>query len=170
MKTIFLGVEGMSIENLIAIARSGAKVQLTADAEKQIQKSRHLIERWVQDEKTIYGITTGFGALSDVTISGKDARQLQENILMSHASGVGDALDEEVVRAIMALRIKDLARGHSGIRLETVQHLITLLNQRICPVVANHCSAELGANCSDSSCMNRSNRRSPVLISTRCSL
>ena len=69
MKTIFLGVEGMTLENLIAIARGGARAQLTADAEKQIQKSRRLIERWVQEEKRIYGITTGFGALSDVAIS-----------------------------------------------------------------------------------------------------
>jgi histidine ammonia-lyase len=82
MKTVFLGVEGMTLENLIAIARNGAKVKLTADAEKQIQKSRHLIERWVQDEERIYGITTGFGALSDVAISKADTRVLQKNILM----------------------------------------------------------------------------------------
>ncbi len=135
MKTISLGVEGMTLENLIAIARSGAKVQLTADAEKQIQKSRHLIERWVQDEKRIYGITTGFGALSDVAISKADTRVLQKNILMSHAAGVGSPFDEETVRAILALRIKDLARGHSGIRLSTVQQLVALLNWGVCPLV-----------------------------------
>ena len=93
MKTIFLGVEGMTLENLIAIARNGAQVQLTADAEKQILKSRHLIEQWVQDEKRIYGITTGFGALSDVAISKGDTRRLQKNILMSHAAGVGKPFD-----------------------------------------------------------------------------
>jgi histidine ammonia-lyase len=94
MKTLFLGVEGMTLENLIAIVRNGAQVQLTADAEKQVQKSRHLIERWVQDEKRIYGITTGFGALSDVAISKGDTRQLQKNILMSHSAGVGKPFDE----------------------------------------------------------------------------
>ncbi|GAG12427.1 unnamed protein product, partial [marine sediment metagenome] len=87
MKTIFLGAEGMKLKHLIAIARNGAQVQLTTDAEKQIQKSRHLIESWVQDERRIYGITTGFGALSDVAISKADTRQLQKNILMSHAAG-----------------------------------------------------------------------------------
>ncbi len=135
MKPIYLGVEGMTLENLIAIARKGTQVQLTADAEKQIQKSRHLIEQWVQDEKRIYGITTGFGALSDVAISKGDTRQLQKNILMSHAAGVGKHFDEETVRAILALRIKDLARGHSGIRLSTVQQLVTLLNWGVWPVI-----------------------------------
>ena len=135
MKTIFLGVEGMTLENLIAIARKGAQVQLTADAEKQVLKSRHLIEQWVQEGRRIYGITTGFGALSDVAISKRDTRQLQKNILMSHAAGVGKPFDEETVRAILALRIKDLARGHSGIRLSTVQHLVTLLNWGVWPII-----------------------------------
>jgi histidine ammonia-lyase len=135
MKTIFLGVEGMELEHLIAIARHGAQVQLTTDAEKQIQKSRHLIDRWVQEEKRIYGITTGFGALSDVAISKEDTRQLQENVLKSHAAGVGRPFDEETVRAILALRIKDLARGHSGIRLPTVQQLVALLNWGVCPII-----------------------------------
>jgi histidine ammonia-lyase len=135
MKTIFLGAEGMKLKHLIAIARNGAQVQLTTDAEKQIQKSRHLIESWVQDERRIYGITTGFGALSDVAISKADTRQLQKNILMSHAAGVGNPFNEETVRAILALRIKDLARGHSGIRLSTVQHLVALLNWGVWPII-----------------------------------
>ena len=135
MKEIFFGMEGMTLEDLASISRKGVKVQLTKGSQKRIKKARELIEQWVQEEKSIYGVTTGFGALSDVAISKKDTRQLQENILMSHAAGVGDVFDEETVRAVMALRIKDLARGHSGIRLKTVRHLITLLNQGVCPVV-----------------------------------
>jgi histidine ammonia-lyase len=135
MKTIFLGVEGMTLADLINIARSGAQVQLTTDAEKRMIKSRHLIEQWVQEERRIYGITTGFGALSDVAISKEDTRQLQKNVLMSHAAGVGKPFDEETVRAILALRIKDLARGHSGIRLSTVQQLVAVLNWGVCPVI-----------------------------------
>jgi histidine ammonia-lyase len=135
MKTIFLGVEGMTLADLISIARKGAQVQLTTDAEKQMIKSRQLIEQWVQEERRIYGVTTGFGALSDVPISKADTRQLQKNILMSHAAGVGKPFDEETVRAILALRIKDLARGHSGIRLSTVQQLVAVLNWGVCPVI-----------------------------------
>ena len=135
MKNIPLDSVGMTVEDLAAVARKGTKVRLTKDSEKRIAKSRKLIEQWVREEKTIYGVTTGFGALSDVSISRKDTRKLQENILMSHAAGVGDILDSETVRAIMALRIKDLAMGYSGIRLQTVRHLMRLLNRGVCPVV-----------------------------------
>ena len=135
MGHISLGFDNMTIENLVAIARDGSGVQLTKGSEQRIVKTRKLIEKLVEEEKPIYGVTTGFGALSDVTIPKKDAGQLQNNILMSHAAGVGHPLEEEIVRAIMALRIKDLARGHSGIRLETVLQLIRILNAGICPVV-----------------------------------
>jgi len=135
MEYILLGFDNMTIEDLVTIARDGAGVQLTEASKKRIARTRKLIEKLVQEEKVIYGVTTGFGALSDVTISKKDSGQLQTNILMSHAAGVGNPLKEEIVRAIMALRIKDLARGHSGIRLETVLQLIRLLNAGLCPVV-----------------------------------
>jgi histidine ammonia-lyase len=135
MKAIPLGFDGMTLEQLVNIARQGAHVKLTGGSENRLRKSRQLVDTWVDDEKTIYGITTGFGALSDVVISKKDTRKLQENILMSHAAGVGDPLDEPSVRAIMALRIKDLARGYSGIRLETVEHLAALLNWGVWPVI-----------------------------------
>jgi len=135
MKEIILGVDGMSLEALVAIAREGARVRLTKEAETRIVKARKLVEKWVEDGRTIYGITTGFGALSDVTISKEDTRRLQENIILSHSAGVGSLLDEQTVRAVTALRIKDFARGHSGIRLETVLCLQELLNRGICPVI-----------------------------------
>lgn len=135
MKPVMIGMEKMTLEALVSIARHGAKVQLTGASVQRINEARQLIEQWVKEEKSIYGVTTGFGALSDVAISKKDTRQLQQNILMSHSAGTGDMLDEETVRAVMALRIKDFAIGHSGIRLETVQHLITILNKGVYPVV-----------------------------------
>ena len=135
MKEILLGIDGMTLQDLVRIAREGAKVRLAEASKNRILEARRLIETWIQQGKTIYGVTTGFGALSDVIISRKDTRRLQENILMSHAAGVGDTLDIETVRAVMALRIKDLARGHSGIRLETAHHLIELLNREVYPLV-----------------------------------
>ena len=135
MKEIVLGIDGMALQGLVAIAREGAKVRLSKESEERIINARKLIEKWVQEERTVYGVTTGFGALSDVTISKEETRRLQENVLMSHAAGVGKIFDEETVRATMALRIKDLARGHSGIRLETAQCLVELLNRGVCPVV-----------------------------------
>jgi histidine ammonia-lyase len=135
MREITLGMEEMNLEHLVAIAREGARIRLSEESEELIRASRKLVEPWVQEERVVYGITTGFGALSDVTISRENSRSLQENVLMSHAAGVGDSLDEETVRAVMALRIKDLARGHSGIRLTTVHQLIQLLNHGVLPVI-----------------------------------
>jgi histidine ammonia-lyase len=135
MQTIRLGMEGLTVEELAAVARENARVELTAGSAKRMAAARSLIDRWVAEGRTIYGVTTGFGALSDVAISRKDTRRLQENILMSHAAGVGPVLDEPAVRAVMVLRVKDLARGHSGIRPETVGLLVALLNYGIHPVV-----------------------------------
>ena len=135
MKEILLGVDGMTLEDLVGISRGGVRVRLSAESEEVIRAARKLVDTWVEEERVIYGVTTGFGALSTQNISRADTRRLQENVLMSHAAGVGECLDEETVRATMALRIKDLARGHSGIRLETVQLLIDLLNRGVCPVI-----------------------------------
>ena len=93
------------------------------------------MEQWVKKGERIYGVTTGFGALSDVTISFEDTRTLQRNILLSHAAGVGNCMDDDVVRAMMALRINDFCRGNSGLRLETVKTLAHVLNAGIIPVV-----------------------------------
>ena len=135
MKRITLGVDGMTLEDLVAIAREAVRVRLAEESEERITRSRELVERWLLEGRVIYGVTTGFGALSDVTIPLEDTRLLQQNILMSHAVGVGEVLSEEAVRAMMALRVKDLARGHSGIRLGTVYRLVEMLNRGIVPVV-----------------------------------
>lgn len=135
MNKIFIGIDGMTLQDLIDIARNDYQVGLTKEAETSIKSARRLIDKWVNEEKTIYGVTTGFGALSNVTISRKDTRKLQKNIIMSHAAGVGNPVNKETVRATMALRIKDLARGNSGIRLKTVENIVQLLNNEIYPVV-----------------------------------
>lgn len=135
MEKIVLGVDGMTLEDLVAIAREGAGVRLSEESADRISAARRLVERWLEEGRAIYGVTTGFGALSDVAIPKADTRLLQQNVLMSHAAGVGEPLSEATVRAVMALRIKDLARGRSGIRLETVQRLIELLNGGALPVI-----------------------------------
>ena len=93
MKEIVLGIEGMTLEQLVAIARRGAQVRMAEESIKGIREARELINKWVQEEKIVYGVTTGFGGLSDTVISKKDTRILQQNILMSHAVGVGNFLD-----------------------------------------------------------------------------
>jgi len=135
MKAIKLSAEGMTIEDLAGVARQGVEVQLAEQARQRILEAGQLVEQWVKEGRVVYGITTGFGALSDVVISREETRQLQQNLLMSHAAGVGPILDEETVRAVMTLRAKEFARGNSGIRLKTVERLIELMNRGVYPVV-----------------------------------
>jgi histidine ammonia-lyase len=132
---VLLGKYDLAIEDIVSIARHGARAVLSPEAEDRVHLARALIDKWVRDQRIIYGITTGFGALCNVTISREDCHRLQENILMSHATGVGDPLPEEIVRATMAIRINDLSMGHSGIGLHTIRHLQALLNGGVCPVV-----------------------------------
>jgi histidine ammonia-lyase len=135
MDTILLDKSAITIHELEAVARGYQAVAITSEGEARIRKTYRLIDKWVSEKRILYGITTGFGALCDVTISAKDTRQLQTNILMSHAAGVGDPLPEAVVRAIMAVRIHDLSMGHAACRVETVQGLITFLNTGVIPVI-----------------------------------
>ncbi len=135
MKTISLDMDRLSLEDLVAVARHGARLELAPGAERRIEEGRALVERWVREGRRIYGVTTGFGALSDVAISQKDTRRLQTNILLSHAAGVGEPLDAETVRAVMALRANDFAKGHSGIRLGTARQVLEILNHGIVPLI-----------------------------------
>lgn len=135
MRSIVLGRDALTIEDLEAIARAGARVELAAEARRKVARSRALVETWVREGRAVYGVTTGFGALCDVAIPAEQTRVLQENILLSHAAGVGDPLPDDVVRATMAVRINDLARGLSGLRTETLDALVALLNASVCPVV-----------------------------------
>jgi histidine ammonia-lyase len=134
-RTITLEREGFTIADLVAVARGGARVRLSAACEAAIAAARGLVDGWVRDERRIYGVTTGFGALADIAISRRDTRKLQENILMSHAAGVGEPLAPEIVRGAMALRLKDFGMGHSGVRLATARRLLQLLNRGVVPVV-----------------------------------
>ncbi len=132
---ILLDKDGFTVEQLVEVARCRVPVDFTEAARLRILKARALVDSWVAEGRVIYGVTTGFGALSDVVISAADVRTLQTNILMSHAAGVGSELASEEVRALMALRLKDLARGHSGIRWETAERLRDFLNANILPVI-----------------------------------
>src|SRR5690606_28901516 len=83
----------------------------------------------------VYGINTGFGSLCNVVINSRDLGQLQENLVKSHACGMGDEVPEDIVRLMLLLKIQSLAYGHSGVQTDTVDHLCDLINHRIYPVV-----------------------------------
>ncbi|WP_301170589.1 histidine ammonia-lyase [Brevibacillus nitrificans] len=134
----------LRIEDVVAIARGGAHIELTKEALENVRRSRSMVDRMVEEQRVIYGITTGFGKFSDVMISGEDVSKLQENLIMSHACGMGDPYPVEVVRGIMALRINALAKGYSGIREETLLHLVELCNRGVHPIIPQQGS--LGAS------------------------
>src|SRR5699024_8593943 len=98
----------------------------------------------VEDDKVVYGITTGFGKFSDILIKEEDTKDLQRNLIVSHACGIGDEFEEEVVRGIMLLRINALAKGNSGIRLSTLNTLIEMLNKGVHPIIPE--KGSLGAS------------------------
>src|SRR2546423_9578900 len=112
---VLLDGENLRLEQVMAVARNFRKAELAPQAKERMAQSRRLVEQWVEQGKVIYGITTGFGSLQQVIIPPEQVEQLQENIILSHAAGVGDPLPEEVVRAMIVLRANALAKGYSGI-------------------------------------------------------
>lgn len=135
METVMLTGENLTLDHVIAVARRGAKVDLAAKARAAVEKARYMVEELLAKEAVVYGITTGFGKFSDVVIHGREVEDLQRNLIMSHATGVGEPLPAEVVRAVMLLRANALAKGHSGIRPETLETLIAMLNAGVHPVI-----------------------------------
>jgi histidine ammonia-lyase len=135
MSPIVIDQQRVSIDDVVSIARQGHKVQATADGRGRIEQARTLIARWVKEGHVIYGITTGFGALCDVTISEADTQSLQQKIMMSHAAGVGEALPEAEVRAIMAIRLHDLYQGYSSCTQQSLDYLQAFLNRGLTPIV-----------------------------------
>ena len=135
MKKLVLDGESLTLKKLAAVLVPDMQIQVAASCRGQVQKSRAVIEAAVKDKKTVYGVTTGFGALSEVVVSRDKAKQLQKNILMSHAAGVGDPLPPEIVRLVMALMINSKAKGYSGLRWPTLQTLVQIFNGGITPWV-----------------------------------
>jgi len=127
--------EQISLIELAAVAFGGEAVQISSFTHPRILASRKLIEQIVTRNAVVYGVTTGFGKLSDVRIPPGELRQLQLNLVRSHACGIGNPLSEAEVRAMILLRANVLTLGFSGVRLEIIQLLSEMLNRRVYPVV-----------------------------------
>ena len=136
--------EHLTIKHVIDVARNNHVVELSEQAVIRIMKSRDYVDSLVDKGAVVYGITTGFGKFSDVFISKEDTKALQRNLIVSHSCSLGDPLPPETVRAIMLLRVNALAKGFSGIRLETVNTLIEMLNKGVHPVIPE--KGSLGAS------------------------
>lgn len=126
----------LTIQQVGNIARDpSVQAELAHDALQGMHASRQLVEQWVEKESVIYGVTTGFGEFANVYINRADIEKLQANLIRSHSVGAGDPMEPDVVRAMMVLRINALAKGFSGIRVETVQTMLDMLNRNVVPVV-----------------------------------
>jgi histidine ammonia-lyase len=134
-ETLQLTGMGLTLADVERVARGDVRIALGTDALARINAAHAVVDRAVRENRVVYGITTGFGALAEVVIPRDRIRELQHNLIRSHAAGVGAPLPEEEVRAIALLRANVLALGHSGVRPQVVEQLIALLNQRIHPVI-----------------------------------
>jgi histidine ammonia-lyase len=132
---VILSGQDLRLPHLLAIVKHRAKVVLSPEAMKKVAKARQCIEERLLSNETFYGINTGFGFLAEVRIPNEKVGELQFNLIRSHACGVGEPLAEDVVRAVLALRIQTMLRGNSGVRMETVQLMAEFLNRNIIPVI-----------------------------------
>jgi histidine ammonia-lyase len=134
----------LRLGHLTSVARGRAQVVLGPEASSRIAASREVVERAVAAGAVVYGVTTGFGRFSDVVLPPADAKTLQRNLIVSHATGVGPPFGADVVRGMLLLRANALALGHSGVRPAVVETLIEMLNRGVHPVVPQQGS--LGAS------------------------
>jgi histidine ammonia-lyase len=132
-----LAIDGRSLDldGLEAVARAGRAVSLAASAREAVRASRRVVDDAVARGAVVYGVTTGFGNFADVHVPVDRLRELQLNLIRSHSAGVGAPLAEAETRGLMLLRANVLAKGFSGVRLETLELLVELLNRRVHPVV-----------------------------------
>ena len=146
-KTITLSTSGVTFTDVIDVARYGAQVELSQSAIEAMNTSRKFIEGYAAGGVPVYGVSTGFGALANRHIGVEDRVQLQKSLIRSHAAGVGPAIEREVVRALMFLRLRTMASGRTGVRVALAQTYVEFLNKGITPVVPEFgslgCSGDL---------------------------
>ncbi|GAA1579469.1 histidine ammonia-lyase [Streptomyces globosus] len=147
MHTVVVGTSGTTPEDVIAVARGNARVQLSEEALDALARARGIVDALAAKPEPVYGVSTGFGALASRHISPELRAQLQRNIVRSHAAGLGPRVEREVVRALMFLRLKTVASGHTGVRPSVAQTMADVLNAGITPVVHEYgslgCSGDL---------------------------
>jgi histidine ammonia-lyase len=135
MMKVLADGENLTIEQVIAVAREGAEVQIPKEAIEKVERCREFLEKAVKEKRVVYGVTTGFGALATLVIPSESVKKLQSNLIRSHSAGVGKPLDKDATRALMLLRANTLVKGFSGIKLQTLETLVQMINKRVHPVI-----------------------------------
>ncbi|MEV6792442.1 histidine ammonia-lyase [Streptomyces sp. NPDC051320] len=147
MHTVLVGTSGTTPEDVLAVARHHARVEISEDARAALAAAREIVDALAAEPEPVYGVSTGFGALASRHIGPELRAQLQRNIVRSHAAGMGPHVEREVVRALMFLRLKTVCSGHTGVRPEVARTMADVLNAGITPVVHEYgslgCSGDL---------------------------
>ena len=144
METVIITGQDLTLEDVVNVCRHNAKVALDESAKEKVLASRKVVDTIVEEERVVYGVTTGFGKFCDTVISKDESKKLQENLIITHAVGAGDNFGTDVARGVMLLRINNLAKGFSGVRLEVVETMIAMLNQGVTPLIPQ--KGSLGAS------------------------
>ncbi|RIA08506.1 histidine ammonia-lyase [Flavobacteriaceae bacterium MAR_2010_72] len=129
------GIDHLTIDKIIAISRGSMNATLSSEAIKKVNLSRKRVETIANNNKAVYGINTGFGPLCDVQITPQETSKLQENLLLTHAVGVGKPIDKELSKLMMICKVHALCQGFSGIRLSVIERIIYFIENELLPVV-----------------------------------
>jgi histidine ammonia-lyase len=147
VRTVRVNGDPLTVDDVVDVARGGARAELAPDVAQRMERSRRYVEGAVERDDVVYGVTTGFGALADTHIGGDNLSRMQAALVRSHAAGVGRPLADETVRALLLLRARTLAAGLSGCRVDLPALLLELLNRGLCPEVPEKgsvgCSGDL---------------------------
>jgi len=135
MKIFKYGEDFLSSSQAVAIAKGELKGELSEESKAKVNQSAQYVQDIVDAGKVVYGINTGFGPLCTTLIGAQDTRKLQENILMSHAVGVGEAIDKELSKLMLILKVQALAKGFSGVQYSTIERIIWHIQEDVIPVV-----------------------------------
>ena len=144
MNKVLITGEDLTLDEIVSVCRGNAQVEISQEAREKVQASRQVVDDLIAEEKVVYGITTGFGKFSDVVISQDQCKELQKNLIITHAVGAGDPFSRDIARGIMLLRINNLSKGFSGIRMETLQTMAYMLNKGVTPIIPE--KGSLGAS------------------------
>jgi histidine ammonia-lyase len=144
---VVVDVGPLSPDDVVRVAREGARVSIGTEAREAILRARKHVDDLAASDTPVYGVSTGFGALANRHIERQQRTRLQKSLIRSHAAGTGPRVEDEVVRALMLLRLSTMCTGHTGVRLETAEAYANMLNAGLSPVVLEHgslgCSGDL---------------------------
>ncbi len=143
-KEVIIGEGNLSLEDFIAVCRHGARVVISNDSIKKVERARETVKSFVENGNVVYGVTTGFGKFSEVCVTREQSKLMQRNLIVSHAVGSGNFFEKDVTRGTMLLRINNLCIGYSGVRYKIVEIMVDMLNKGVHPLIPE--KGSLGAS------------------------